>query len=107
MVLTRRQLARARRWLPLWSLLMVLMSFGSRAATDLCTLTPHCSQSERTLEKAMPCGSFTSALAMTVLSSDSLTVTMLEPDAPDFISPSQFMPDVPTDRLERPPRTLA
>jgi len=47
MVLTRRQLARARRWLPLWSLLMVLMSFGSRAATDLCTLTPHCSQSER------------------------------------------------------------
>lgn len=107
MVLTRRQLARARRWLPLWSLLMVLMSFGSRAATDLCTLTPHCSQSERTLEKAMPCGSFTSALAMTVLSSDSLTVAMLEPDAPDFNSPSQFMPDVPTDRLERPPRTQA
>lgn len=35
MVLTRRQLARACRWLPLWSLLMVLMSFGSRAATDL------------------------------------------------------------------------
>ncbi|CAJ1917143.1 hypothetical protein [Aeromonas hydrophila] len=106
MVLTRRQLARARRWLPLWSLLMVLMSFGSRAATDLCTLTPHCSQSERTLEKAMPCGSFTSALAMTVLTGDSLTVAMLEPDTLDFISPSQFMPDVPTDRLERPPRHL-
>ena len=106
MVLTRRQLARARRWLPLWSLLMVLMSFGSRAATDLCTLTPHCSQSERTLEKAMPCGSFTSALAMTVLTGDSLTVAMLEHDNPDFISPSQFMPDVPTDRLERPPRHL-
>lgn len=106
MVLTRRQLARARRWLPLWSLLMVLMSFGSRAATDLCTLTPHCSQSERTLEKAMPCGSFTSALAMTVVTGDSLTVAMLEPDTPDFISPPQFMPDVPTDRLERPPRHL-
>ncbi len=56
MVLTRRQLAHARRWLPLWSLVLVLMSFGSRAATDLCTLTTHCSQSERTLEKAMPCG---------------------------------------------------
>ena len=66
---------------------MVLMSFGSRAATDLCTLTPHCSQSERTLEKAMPCGSFTSALAMTVVTGDSLTVAMLEPDTPDFISP--------------------
>ena len=26
MVLTRRQLARARRWLPLWSLVLVLMS---------------------------------------------------------------------------------
>jgi len=39
MVLTRRQFARARRWLPLWGLLMVLMSFGSQAATDLCTLT--------------------------------------------------------------------
>ena len=47
MVLTRRQLAHARRWLPLWSLVLVLMSFGSRAATDLCTLTTHCSQSER------------------------------------------------------------
>lgn len=54
----------------------------------------------------MPCGSFTSALAMTVLTGDSLTVAMLEPDTPDFISPSQFMPDVPTDRLERPPRHL-
>ncbi|MDX7897929.1 hypothetical protein [Aeromonas media] len=106
MVLTRRQLARARRWLPLWSLLMVLMSFGSRAATDLCTLTPHCSQSERTLEKAMPCGSFTSALAMTVLTSDSLTVAWLEPDMPAFISPSLFMPEVPLERLERPPRQL-
>lgn len=104
MVLTCRQLARARRWLPLWSLLMVLMSFGSRAATDLCTLTPHCSQSERTLEKAMPCGSFTSALAMTVLTGGDLTVAVLEPDAPRFISPSLFMPDAPLERLERPPR---
>jgi len=106
MVLTRRQLARARRWLPLWSLLMVLMSFGSRAATDLCTLTPHCSQSERTLEKAMPCGSFTAALAMTVLTSDSLTVAVLEPDRPEFIAPSLYTPDVPPERLERPPRHL-
>lgn len=104
MVLTRRQFARARRWLPLWSLLMVLMSFGSRAATDLCNLGAHCSQAERTLEKAMPCGSFTSALAMTVLTGDSLTVAVLEPDAPDFLSPSLFMPDVPRERLERPPR---
>ena len=106
MVLTRRQLARARRWLPLWSLLMVLMSFGSRAATDLCTLTPHCSQSERTLEKAMPCGSFTAALAMTVLTSDSLTVAVLEPDRPEFIAPSLYTPDVPPERLERPSRHL-
>ncbi|MDX7682766.1 hypothetical protein SJS35_03305 [Aeromonas caviae] len=104
MVLTRRQLACARRWLPLWSLVLVLMSFGSRAATDLCTLTPHCSQSERTLEKAMPCGSFTSALAMTVLTSDSLTVARLEPDRPTFLSPSLFMPEAPLKRLERPPR---
>lgn len=104
MVLTRRQLARARRLLPLWSLLMVLMSFGSRAATDLCTLTPHCSQSERTLEKAMPCGSFTAALAMTVLTSDSLTVAVLEPDRPEFIAPSLYTPDAPPERLERPPR---
>ncbi|KTA83997.1 hypothetical protein [Aeromonas salmonicida] len=104
MVLTRRQLARARRWFPLWSLLMVLMSFGSRAATDLCTLTPHCSQSERTLEKAMPCGSFTAALAMTVLTSDSLTVAVLEPDRPEFIAPSLYTPDAPPERLERPPR---
>ncbi|HGP6939741.1 TPA: hypothetical protein ACLNLU_003691, partial [Vibrio cholerae O1] len=89
--------ARARRWLPLWGLLMVLMSFGSQAATDLCTLTPHCSQSERTLEKAMPCGSFTSALAMTVLASDSLTVARLEPDAPAFVSPSLFTPDAPLE----------
>jgi hypothetical protein len=107
MVLTRRQLARARRWLPLWSLVLVLMSFGSRAATDLCTLTPHCSQSERTLEKAMPCGSFTSALAMTVLTGDSLTVAWLEPDMPAFISPSLFMPEAPLERLERPPRQIA
>ena len=106
MVLTRRQLARARRWLPLWSLVLVLMSFGSRAATDLCTLTPHCSQSERTLEKAMPCGSFTSALAMTVLTGDSLTVAWLEPDRPEFISPSLYTPDAPLERLERPPRQL-
>ena len=84
MVLTRRQLARARRWLPLWSLLMVLMSFGSRAATDLCTLAPHCSQSER-----------------------SLTVAWLEPDMPAFISPSLFMPEAPLERLERPPRQIA
>ncbi|MCZ0753291.1 hypothetical protein [Aeromonas enteropelogenes] len=105
MVLTRRQLAHARRWLPLWSLLLVLMSFGSRAATDLCTLSSHCSQSERTLEKAMPCGSFTSALSMTVLGSDSLTVATLEPDSPDFLLPSLFMPDAPAERLERPPRT--
>ncbi|MBP4057452.1 hypothetical protein SJS40_09650 [Aeromonas caviae] len=104
MVLTRRQLARARRWLPLWSLVLVLMSFGSRAATDLCTLTPHCSQSERTLEKAMPCGSFTSALSMTVLTSDSLTVARLEPDRPTYLSPSLFMPEAPLERLERPPR---
>ncbi|MFQ2731585.1 hypothetical protein ACK3YQ_13150 [Aeromonas caviae] len=104
MVLTRRQLARARRWLPLWSLVLVLMSFGSRAATDLCTLTPHCSQSERTLEKAMPCGSFTSALAMTVLTSDSLTVARLEPDRPTYLSPSLFMPEAPLECLERPPR---
>lgn len=104
MVLTRRQLARARRWLPLWSLVLVLMSFGSRAATDLCTLTPHCSQSERTLEKAMPCGSFTSVLAMTVLTSDSLTVARLEPDRPTYLSPSLFMPEAPLERLERPPR---
>ena len=104
MVLTSRQLARARRWLPLWSLVLVLMSFGSRAATDLCTLTPHCSQSERTLEKAMPCGSFTSALAMTVLTSDSLTVARLEPDRPTYLSPSLFMPEAPLERLERPPR---
>ncbi len=104
MVLTHRQLARARRWLPLWSLVLVLMSFGSRAATDLCTLTPHCSQSERTLEKAMPCGSFTSALAMTVLTSDSLTVARLEPDRPTYLSPSLFMPEAPLERLERPPR---
>ncbi|MFQ2602841.1 hypothetical protein [Aeromonas caviae] len=104
MVLTCRQLARARRWLPLWSLVLVLMSFGSRAATDLCTLTPHCSQSERTLEKAMPCGSFTSALAMTVLTSDSLTVARLEPDRPTYLSPSLFMPEAPLERLERPPR---
>lgn len=104
MVLTRRQLARARRWLPLWSLVLVLMSFGSRAATDLCTLTPHCSQSERTLEKAMPCGSFTSALAMTVLTSDSLMVARLEPDRPTYLSPSLFMPEAPLERLERPPR---
>ena len=104
MVLTRRQLARARCWLPLWSLVLVLMSFGSRAATDLCTLTPHCSQSERTLEKAMPCGSFTSALAMTVLTSDSLTVARLEPDRPTYLSPSLFMPEAPLERLERPPR---
>ncbi|MFM5202627.1 hypothetical protein ACET99_20305 [Aeromonas caviae] len=104
MVLTRRQLARAGRWLPLWSLVLVLMSFGSRAATDLCTLTPHCSQSERTLEKAMPCGSFTSALAMTVLTSDSLTVARLEPDRPTYLSPSLFMPEAPLERLERPPR---
>lgn len=104
MLLTRRQLARARRWLPLWSLVLVLMSFGSRAATDLCTLTPHCSQSERTLEKAMPCGSFTSALAMTVLTSDSLTVARLEPDRPTYLSPSLFMPEAPLERLERPPR---
>ena len=106
MVFTRRQLAHARRLLPLWSLLLVLMSFGSRAATDLCTLTPHCSQSERTLEKAMPCGSFTSALAMTVLTGDSLTVAMLEPDSPDYLSPSLYVPDAPRARLERPPRTL-
>jgi len=85
---------------------MVLMSFGSRAATDLCTLTPHCSQSERTLEKAMPCGSFTAALAMTVLTSDSLTVAVLEPDRPEFIAPSLYTPDVPPERLERPPRHL-
>ena len=104
MVLTRRQLARACRWLPLWSLVLVLMSFGSRAATDLCTLTPHCSQSERTLEKAMPCGSFTSALAMTVLTNDSLTVARLEPDRPTYLSPSLFMPEAPLERLERPPR---
>ena len=104
MVLTRHQLAHARRWLPLWGLLLVLMSFGSRAATDLCTLTSHCSQSERTLEKAMPCGSFTSALAMTLLGSDNLTVAMLEPDSPDFLSPSLFTPDAPAERLERPPR---
>ena len=104
MVLTPRQLARARRWLPLWSLVLVLMSFGSRAATDLCTLTPHCSQSERTLEKAMPCGSFTSALAMTVLTSDSLTVARLEPDRPTYLSPSLFMPEAPLERLGRPPR---
>ena len=104
MVLTRRQLAHARRWLPLWSLVLVLMSCGSRAATDLCTLTPHCSQSERTLEKAMPCGSFTSALAMSVLTSDSLTVARLEPDRPTFLSPSLFMPEAPLERLERPPR---
>ncbi|MGY3902360.1 hypothetical protein ACW5XF_07825 [Aeromonas lusitana] len=106
MVLTRRQLARARCWLPLWSLLLVLMSFGSRAATDLCTLTTHCSQSERTLEKAMPCGSFTSALAMTALMDSSLTVAVLEPDAPDFLSPSLYVPDAPKARLERPPRHL-
>ncbi|BBR38024.1 MULTISPECIES: hypothetical protein [Aeromonas] len=105
MVLTRRQLAHARRWLPLWSLVLVLMSFGSRAATDLCTLTTHCSQSERTLEKAMPCGSFTTALSMTLVGSDSLTVAVLEPDTPDFASPSLFMPDAPCERLERPPRT--
>jgi len=104
MVLTRRQLAHARRWLPLWSLVLVLMSFGSRAAADLCTLTTHCSQSERTLEKAMPCGSFTTALSMAVISSDSLTVAMLEPEIPEFSPPSLYMPDAPCERLERPPR---
>jgi len=52
----------------------------------------------------MPCGSFTSALAMTVLTNDSLTVAVLEPDTPDFASPSLFMPDAPCERLERPPR---
>ena len=61
---------------------------------------------QRTLEKAMPCGSFTSALAMTVLTGDSLTVAMLEPDSPDYLSPSLYVPDAPRARLERPPRTL-
>lgn len=52
----------------------------------------------------MPCGSFTSALAMTVLTSDSLTVARLEPDRPTYLSPSLFMPEAPLKRLERPPR---
>ncbi len=104
MMLSPRQCARARRWLPLWSLLLVLMSFGSWAATDLCNLDSHCSQAERTLEKAMPCGSFTAALAMTVLNSDGLTVSILEPDRPLFVTPSPFMPGAPPARLERPPR---
>lgn len=52
----------------------------------------------------MPCGSFTAALAMTVLTSDSLTVAVLEPDRPEFISPSLYTPDAPPERLERPPR---
>jgi hypothetical protein len=52
----------------------------------------------------MPCGSFTSALAMTVLTSDSLTVAVLEPDMPQFLSPSLFTPEVPLERLDRPPR---
>ncbi len=107
MVLTRRQFAHARRWLPLWGLLLVLMSFGSRAATDLCILTTHCSQGERSLEKAMPCGSFPSALAMTVIGIDPLSVAVRVPDAPDFLSPSLFIPDAPRTRLERPPRQLA
>ncbi|MNC40072.1 hypothetical protein D3C75_887620 [compost metagenome] len=54
----------------------------------------------------MPCGSFTAALAMTVLTGDSLTVAMLEPDSPDYLSPSLYVPDAPRARLERPPRTL-
>ena len=52
----------------------------------------------------MPCGSFTTALSMTLVGSDSLTVAVLEPDTPDFASPSLFMPDAPCERLERPPR---
>ncbi|MGL5030113.1 MAG: hypothetical protein ACRC5V_01775 [Aeromonas sp.] len=105
MFLTRCQLISARRWLPLWSLLLVLMSFGSRAATDLCTLTTHCSESARTLEKAMPCGSFTTALSMTLVGSNPLTVAVQAPDTPEFSSPSLYIPDAPRERLERPPRT--
>jgi hypothetical protein len=78
------------------------MSFGSRAATDLCTLTPHCSQSERTRKKPCPAAA-SSALAMTVLTSDSLTVARLSPTG-RHSSPSLFMPEAPLERLERPPR---
>lgn len=105
MLLTPRQFDHARRWLPLWGLLLVLMSFGSRAAADLCTLTPHCSEAERSLEKAMPCGSFTAVLAMSLVSSDSLTLAELSPADPEFIAPSLYMPAAPLERLERPPRT--
>ncbi|PJG60414.1 hypothetical protein [Aeromonas cavernicola] len=104
MVLSRRQFAHARRWLPLWSLLLVLMSFGSRAATDLCALSTHCSQSERTLEQAMPCGSFTAVLAISMVLHDSLQVAVPDPDNPDFIAPPLFIPDAPCERLERPPQ---
>lgn len=106
MLLTSRQFDHARRWLPLWGLLLVLMSFGSRAAADLCTLTPHCSESERNLEKAMPCGSFTTVLAMSLVSSDSLILAALAPAAPDFLSPSLYVPQPPLERFERPPRAL-
>jgi hypothetical protein len=50
----------------------------------------------------MPCGSFP-ALAMTVLTSDSLTVARLARQA-DIPLSSLFMPEAPLERLERPPR---
>ncbi|ENY72932.1 hypothetical protein G114_05025 [Aeromonas diversa CDC 2478-85] len=93
----------AGRWIPLWCLLLVLMSFGTRAATDLCTFTSHCGSMERHLEKAMPCGSFTTALGMAVVADARLGVACLAPDRPCFPEPNRFVPVAPVERLERPP----
>lgn len=96
----------AGRWIPLWCLLLVLMSFGTRAAADLCTFTSHCGAMERNLEKAMPCGSFITALSMTVVADAWLGVARPVPDTPCFPEPSRFVPVAPVERLERPPISL-
>lgn len=96
----------ARFWIPMWCLLLVCMSFGARAATDLCTFTDHCGRIERSLEKAMPCGSFTTMLGMACIAEVALGVAPLEADVPHFPEPDLRIPAAPCERLERPPRLL-
>ena len=97
----------APRWIPLWCLLLVMISFGSQTAGELCALTQHCSRAERTLEKALPCFSFAAVLATALVSETVLTVAQQALAAPVFSEPLLFVPGAPIERIERPPTEVA
>ncbi|MGL5408515.1 MAG: hypothetical protein ACRDAP_07340 [Shewanella sp.] len=104
MVVSRRQFAHARRWLPLWGVLLVWLSFGNQAASEQCHFASHCNPTQLSLEKAMPCASFSALLAATLISQSFTLFAPSNVQTEPFLPLSLFIPEPPYERLERPPR---